>query len=369
MFRTTMKMRLLNDGRVEIVDPDIQSLRLIKAINPEYRIMRSRLRGFVRPRLLSTRNCHLPLSKKDLRKIGSKELWALHDNPIADEKGEASLLDAKIELALRAIKDCRLCGRNCGIDRTAGKKGYCGLGVGGIVGECFVHIGEEPPINPSMNINLRGCGLQCTFCQKHELVDPDGPGILLETDFWTQLKSRSARSFSFIGGNPDESVYSILRFLAAAPPGLSKPIVWNSNGYAEAIVYQLLKGVVDAYIPDMKFYSRGCSEDLARCTNYFEVFQKGVEEMVQQEVPVIVRMLVMPGHLECCHIPLIRYLSQFNGRTSLHIMDQYYPDYRILQEKTEMNRRPMEFETRYARSYAERIGGPGWLLSVDNGST
>jgi putative pyruvate formate lyase activating enzyme len=370
MFRPDLKTRVLADGRIEIVDPDIETLPLLKSINPEFRIRRARLQNFSKPRLLSTKALSLPFKKDDVNKRPEEELWTIHDNAMNDgaashAKGEVTLLDLKIELAKRALRECRLCGRECGINRFSEERGCCGLGIDSKVGECFVHIAEEAPVNPSINVNVRGCGLKCRFCQKHELLDPDGQGQMLEASLWKELRANAARSISFIGGNPDESIYAILRFLADMPFRFRKPIVWNSNGYASKVVYRLLRGVADAYIPDMKFYRKTCSRELADCDNYFDMFRGGIEEMVKQNASVFVRMLIIPGHLECCHIPLIDYLSKYKAKAKLNIMGQYCPDYKVYQHESSLNRRPERSEIEYARSYAERLGGLDWLIKND----
>jgi len=374
MFRVALKTRLLEDGGMEIVDPDMESLPLLRAINPGFKIKRSTIQSFQKPHLKVTIRQLLPVGKDDLMKIKTRELWDLHENislspqHVSHGKGKASLLDLKIELAKRALLTCHLCGRKCGVNRIAGEAGFCGLGIDSAVGECFIHITEEAPINPSININIRGCGLKCSFCQKYDLLDLQGPGVPLEPIFWEELRSQTARSVSFIGGNPDESVYSILRFLSHAPSWFNKPICWNSNGYASRTVYELLRGVVDIYIPDMKFHDKGCSQNLAGgCSNYFEMFQEGITEMVQQGVPIIVRMLVMPGHLQCCHFPLIKYLARYNKHVRLNIMGQYYPDYQVSQQQSPLNRRPAQSEIDDARSYAVRLVNSDWLITSDYG--
>lgn len=374
MFRPDLKTRVLEDGRIEIVDPDIETLPLLRSINPEFRIRRARLQNFSKPRLLSTKALSLPFKKDDMNRRSEEELWTIHDNAMNDgasahAKGDVTLLDLKIELTKRALRECRLCGRGCGINRFSGERGCCGLGIDSKVGECFVHIAEEAPINPSINVNVRGCGLKCRFCQKHELLDPEGPGQPLDASLWNHLRSKAARSISFIGGNSDESIYAILRFLTDVPSRFGKPIVWNSNGYASRVVYKLLSGIVDAYIPDMKFYGKTCSRELAGCDNYFEMFTAGLDEMLKQNVQVFIRMLIIPGHMECCHIPLIDYLSRYADKVKLNILGQYYPDHKVTAKETLLSRRPSHSEMDYLLSYAENLGGPEWIISGMKGVT
>src|SRR5262249_25666143 len=157
-----------------------------------------------------------------------------------------SLLDLKIELADRALRSCWLCARDCRVDRTKGGRGTCGLGQAAIVAEAFTHIAEEPPINPSFLISLAGCGLRCRFCQQHELLFPRKVrAARLEPSFWRQIDLTGARSLSFIGGNPDENLAAILRFLRATPSDWHLPIVWNTHAYVPVDTVDLLDGVVD----------------------------------------------------------------------------------------------------------------------------
>lgn len=374
MFRPDLKTRVLVDGRIEIVDPDIETLPLLKSINPEFRIRMARLQNFSKPRLLSTKAHYLPYKMNDMNERSTEELWTIHHKALNNgsstrAKGNVTMLDLKIELAKRALKECRLCGRECGINRFSEKQGCCGLGIDSKVGEYFVHIAEEAPVNPSVNVNVRGCGLKCRFCQKHELLDPNGTGSMLEASLWNELRVKAARSISFVGGNPDESIYAILQFLRDAPSWFRKPIVWNSNGYASKIVYQLLRGIVDAYIPDMKFYGKICSRELTGCDNYFDMFSGGIEEMVKQNVPVFVRMLIIPGHLECCHIPLIDYLSGYTDKVQLNILGQYYPDFKVSGREPCLNKRPSHSEIEYLLSYSKKLGGDDWLISGRKGDS
>lgn len=362
MFRTSVTTRVLDGGGIEIVDPDMESIPLLKAIDPAFRIRRARLENYSSPRFLVSRDKMLAIKPDDLGTMETDELWHLHEKPVTHPGSGVSLLDLKVELARRELKNCRICGRNCGVNRLAGEKGVCGLGAESTVAECFVHVVEEPPINPSLNINLRGCGLQCRFCQKHGLINPRGDGISLNAAFWGHLKSGVARSVSFVGGNPDESVYSVLQFLTSAPSWFKKPVVWNSNGYGNKNLYRLLHGIVDAYIPDMKFFGRECSQNLADCPDYFPVFAEGLKEMVQQDVPVIVRILILPGHSDCCHVPLVDHLSRYRDKVTLNVFNQYYPNFMISAYDGDMAGIPDRSEAEYIRSYAKTIGSRDWLI-------
>jgi putative pyruvate formate lyase activating enzyme len=367
MGRKNLKLRVDEEGRLEIVDPGYDTLDLIYSIDPRFKIKTAPLPLFSTPRFLKVKRRGCGLSLKGLEKSGVGKLWDLHNRlldrlPVAAkarQANEASFLDLKVELAYRILKACRLCGRRCGVDRTIGEKGVCGLGMAAIVFEHFVHIAEEPLVNPSLNLVLGGCGLQCRFCQHHHLLDPSSVlGDPLDGSLWRLLDKKRARTLSFIGGNPDESLYGILRFLSDAPTRWKLPIIWNCNGYATTETVSLLNGLIDAYISDYKFGTPACGDDLAGAPEYSDTAFAAIEAMLRQAVPVIVRILVLPGHVDCCHIPILERISTVYKREHLiiSIRDQYCPEGSIKEINDQpLNKRATADEVRQVREYAQNL--------------
>jgi len=263
MGRRKMRLRLDSTGQLEIVDPGFDCLPLLGSIDPGFEIRRASLPGFSSPRCLRLREvgCLLPASR--LSEEAEETLWNVHSKAMKrlkegrgapKGKGEVSLLDLKVEMAQRMLSECRLCGRRCGVDRLNGQLGACLLGTEAVVEEHFVHIAEEPPINPSLIVQVAGCGLRCHFCQQSSLLDP--PSLIgenLTPELWSHLRPEGARSLTFVGGNPDESLYAVLRFLRAAPVDWRLPVVWNCHGYGTPEAITLLDGAVDAFVPDFKY--------------------------------------------------------------------------------------------------------------------
>ncbi len=173
-----LRLRVLPDGSLAITDPDPEAFDLIRAFDPNFTVRTAPLPRFTRPRLLSTHKAGSRVAVNRLSEDSDAQLWAAHDaatSQAASRKaGEASLLDIKIELATRMLRRCQLCGLRCGVDRLRGERGRCGLGADAFVYEAYVHIAEEPPINPALNISLRGCGMRCLFCQQAVALDPRG---------------------------------------------------------------------------------------------------------------------------------------------------------------------------------------------------
>ncbi len=365
MARRQSRIRIDNVGNLEVVDPGYDSLGLVRALDPGFQVRRSKLRNFMGVRLNRTRDVSSGLEKDELSELSLDALWKEHDGlvsrsspPVSVAIGKASILDLKIEIARRVIQRCSLCTHRCGVDRVAGETGICRLGIEAIVAEYFVHIAEEPPINPSLVLNLAGCGLRCRFCQQWALLDPGSvSGEPLAGPLWSKLKIRRARSLSFVGGNPDESLYAILRFLSSAPHGWKLPIVWNNHSYATSETLSLLDGVVDVFIPDLKYANDSCGRRLSGVANYAAAARENINSMLAQDVPVIVRILVLPGHLECCHIPALEYLSTLGGENLLvSVRGQYCPDWKINSNDGDLTRRASHSESLKVSSYAEYLG-------------
>lgn len=302
--RRGLRIRVLTGGAVEIVDPDPETLPLLQALDPGYRVATAPLPGFTRPRLLATRTTMVA--------------------------PDVSALDVKIEQAHRALRSCRLCAHACAVDRTRGQRGRCGLGTSASVYEAYIHIAEEPPINPALNISMRGCGLRCRSCQQFDALKPVGPcGDELTPALWSQLDLAGARSLVFIGGNPTESLPAVLEFLRVAPADFALPVGWNTHGYDSVEAIELLHGVVDVYIPDVKYGNDACAERLSGAPGYVANARTVVAAMCRQDVPVIARLLVLPGHNDCCHLPTLEYLAPLRPRLVLNVMAQYAPDFLI----------------------------------------
>jgi putative pyruvate formate lyase activating enzyme len=367
MARESARIRIDDEGCLEVVDPGFDSLALLRAVDPGFRVRRTRLAGFSAPRLLRTRAMACGLTARQLSQESEHVLWEVHreamaklqgDNVLTERESEASLLDLKIELVRRILTQCRLCAHRCEVDRTRGELGVCRLGMEATVAEHFVHIAEEAPINPSLVLNLAGCGLRCRFCQQSALLDPTQvKGERLEPGLWARLRTKGARSLSFVGGNPDESLSAILRFLAAAPANWQLPIVWNCHAYGTLETMNLLEGVVDAYVPDLKYGNEACARRLSAVSHYPATAQAAITAMLAQRVPVIVRMLVLPGHFACCHAPALDLLATLDReRLYVSVRGQYCPDWKITPADGTLACRTTSEETEAVREKARSLG-------------
>lgn len=177
---------------------------------------------------------------------------------------------------------------------------------------------------------------------------------MLDRAIWSKCSDfGKAAAIEFVGGNPDESIYAILSALTALPPELSsKPIVWNTHGYGTKVIYELLDGVVDIYLPDFKG-SDPCVEKVSKVKGYWELATAGIEAMLRQKVRVIIRILVLPGHVACCHKPALEWLAQHRERIWISLM-QFVPDYRAL-GSTDLNHSTSETEMSEVRRFMKTL--------------
>jgi putative pyruvate formate lyase activating enzyme len=357
------RIRVDAQGALEIVDPGFDDVALLRVVDPGFAVRRAPLPGFRRPRLERSRRIGAGVPRGRLAEMDSAGLWDLHGRAmhtraaaVRRRADEASLLDLKVELARRLLAGCALCARRCRVDRARGERGACGLGVEATVESCFVHVAEEAPINPSLVLNLVGCGLRCRFCQQAALRDPSrAPGTPLDAGLWRHLDARGARSISFVGGDPDESLPAILAFLAAGPPA-HLPIAWNSHAYSTPEVLALLDGVVDAYVPDLKYGSGACGLRCSGVPDHPAVALATIAAMLAQGVPVYVRVLVLPGHVDCCHLPALERLAALDrGNLFLSVRGQYAPDGTLDSGDGELVRRPHAAEIQRVVEAAARL--------------
>jgi putative pyruvate formate lyase activating enzyme len=348
-------------GTVSFIDPDFDTLALIQSLHPEFAInSEPPPQGFV-PALLRTRQqTTAALSLNELAQVGEPALWELHDrlvrSPAASAGGKVSLLDIKVELAARALQCCRLCGYACAVNRfrTAGR---CQLKDEGYYQAVYVHIAEEPVITPCLVVKLYGCALRCKGCQAFDVLPIASDAKPLGPSLWQEVRQTSgfdqAIALQWVGGNPDESLYSIL-YTCQFAPDLRLPMVWNAHGYGSHEVYRLLEGVVDVFVLDFKFGPGSCGEAYAGVAYYWDYAAAGVEEVIRQGAKLIVRILIMPGHVACCHTPALQWLSQYREHVWLSLLE-FTPMWRAVSDAGLRRRTTLE-ELQQVRKTAKDCG-------------
>jgi putative pyruvate formate lyase activating enzyme len=270
---------------------------------------------------------------------------------------QTSLLDHKIALAAVTLDACDLCPHLCRIDRNHGQTGFCGVADRTAVHWEGVLHGEEIELVPSHEVFLSGCTMRCAFCYSHEHITRPMSGLpMAPQELAACAQSRhheGATNLNLVGGEPTVHIPNILRTLRCIDVPL--PIVWNSNMYATPRAMNLLDGVVDLFLGDIHFGNDDCARRLGLIPDYLSSVQAAFIAAVQSGASVIIRHLVMPGHLECCARPAMVWAKATLPDTPFHLMFQYVPDYRAARDPL-LGRFLSADEITQARTMAAEIG-------------
>jgi len=261
---------------------------------------------------------------------------------------ESGELAARVEYAVQSLGNCQVCPRNCAVDRLNGKTGDCGIGRKARVYSFMPHHGEENPLrgrNGSGTIFFSGCNMHCVYCQNAE-ISQERYGLEVEAqrlaEMMLSLQEQGCHNINLV--SPTHIISQILEgLLIAASDGLSLPIVYNTGGYDKVSTLQLLEGIVDIYMPDMKYADTEIAEKLSGVINYPAVNQRAVKEMHRQvgdlklnekgvaEKGLLIRHLVLPDGLSGTGEIISFITNEISKNTYLNLMDQYRPEYHAMQ--------------------------------------
>ncbi len=251
-------------------------------------------------------------------------------------------LQEKVDQAKERLRECTICPRNCKVNRLEGETGFCKIGARAVISSANPHFGEEAPLvgsGGSGTIFMTSCNLQCVFCQNYEIshlmegqeVDTDTLGGLM-----VGLQRLGCHNINFV--TPSHVVPQILEAVKwAAEDGLRVPLVYNSGGYDSVETLRLLDGVVDIYMPDLKFMDSRMSKELMNAPDYPEVARAAIIEMHRQVGDLqindkgiatrglLVRHLVMPDDLAETRKAMRFLATEVSTNTYVNIMNQYRP--------------------------------------------
>jgi len=282
-------------------------------------------------------------------------------------------LAGRAKAALDHLKRCDLCANGCHVNRLLRTKGaLCRTGEKAVVYSCGPHHGEERPLVGrfgSGTIFFSWCNLRCVFCQNWD-ISRKGEGREVDAvelaTMMLELQERGCHNINLV--TPSHVVAQILAALAiAAERGLRLPLVFNSGGYDSPEALALLDGVIDIYMPDMKFADSQVASRYLGVRDYAEVNRAAVREMHRQvgdleldergiaRRGLLLRHLVLPENLAGTDRILAFIAREISPRTYLNLMDQYRPCYRA-DEFPPLNRRPTRAEFRAAVTRAGEYG-------------
>lgn len=269
---------------------------------------------------------------------------------------------------LEELKQCRICPRECKVNRLDGKVGNCKASDKVEISLVSLHMFEEPCIsgkNGSGTIFFSHCNLHCMFCQNYEISQniKKGKEVTIEelSNIMLEQQKNKAENINLV--TPTMYAYQIKEAIKLArEKGLKIPIIYNSNGYEKVETLKDLEGYIDVYLPDLKYYSNEMSIKYSKAPNYFEASSKAILEMIRQvgkpkfdengmiQKGVMIRHLVLPNHLQNTKNILKWVKENVPEDIYINVMAQYFPTYKAKEDEL-INRKLTKREYKKIEEY------------------
>ena len=269
------------------------------------------------------------------------------------------------------INPCTLCPRMCKVYRSKGQRGFCGIGDTAVISSTGPHFGEETVLvgsGGSGTIFFAGCNLGCIFCQNFEISHlHQGSSATIErlAQYMLELQNSGCVNINLV--TPTHIILPIVKAIELAKnKDLNLPIVYNSGGYDSVKTLRLLNGLIDIYMPDMKYSDSAIAKQLSDAADYPQINRQAIKEMHRQvgdlqieeghaTQGLLVRHLVLPNKLAGSIETIDFLVEQVSPRTAINIMDQYHPCFKA-DSHSQLNRRPYRYEVESVLQYAVTTG-------------
>ena len=305
----------------------------------------------------------------------TSKLWKLHDQLTKEfynlekefdfhqknletlNKPAKSYFDLKIEIANHILKTCHFCTRRCSLNRLDEELGECKCGTQITVSTLFEHMGEEPELVPSGTVFTLGCTLRCLHCQNWSISQWREAGEIYSPERLAKeverLRRKGCRNANLVGGEPTPWLEQWLKTFRYV--NVNVPVVWNSNSYYSEETAKLLAGFVDVYLLDFKYGNNKCAERISDAPGYWEACTRN-HLYAKKYGELIIRVLVLPEHLECCTKPILNWIANKLGTwVRVNVMFQYRPEWKA-HEISELQRRLTGSERERAIKLAKEAG-------------
>jgi putative pyruvate formate lyase activating enzyme len=292
--------------------------------------------------------------------------------PIYLKKLTPAAVKKRAEQLLELQRECRICPRQCLAKREIGEKGECRSTSEVVISSVGPHFGEEPPLvgtNGSGTLFFTNCNLKCEFCQNYDISQlSSGSSVSIDQLAEAMLKLQKMGCHNINLVTPTHFTPQITEaLLLAIEQGLEIPLVYNCGGYESVETLKLLDGLIDIYMPDIKYSDSKLAEKYSGISNYWEVVKSAIKEMHRQvgdlkisyrgiaQRGLIVRHLVLPNRISGSEKVIDFIADDISTETYINIMDQYHPDFRAFKHP-ELNRRITKEELSHVVLYAESKG-------------
>lgn len=285
------------------------------------------------------------------------------------------------------LEKCAICPRNCLVNRFEGKTGYCRTDAGFNIASVCIHRGEEPVISGRygiVNVFFSHCNMQCVYCQNHQISDnrlsisSDLNDLDMIVEEIMRLLATGPESLGFV--SPSHLAPQMISLIEELRYRGSRPvIVYNSNGYDSVATLKMLENYVDVYLPDFKYSDNELAREYSSAPDYFEIASAALTEMYRQkgstlivsengyaQQGLVVRHLVVPGHLSNTRGVLRFIAEEISPNIHISLMSQYYPTSSVLGHKL-LGRTLNREEYGEAVSAFQEYGfHKGWLQGLDS---
>ena len=281
-------------------------------------------------------------------------------------------LDERIERLYQILESCELCPRKCRVNRLEGEKGVCRSGKDLQISSYGPHYGEENPLvgfGGSGTIFLTNCNLLCVYCQNYDISHLGYGEVRSESqaaNYLIELQDRGCHNINFV--TPTHFTPQLIKATKLAiEKGLKLPLVWNCSGYENVEVIRLLDGVVDIYMPDIKYSLSEPANKYSTAPDYFDRCKEAVKEMYRQVGDLksdrrgiayrglLIRHLVLPNDLAGSEVVLKFIAEELSINSYVNVMSQYRPSGEANQYR-ELSRRPTYKEFDRAVKIATKLG-------------
>lgn len=295
-------------------------------------------------------------------------------------------LGKRADSLIKRLYNCDICPRSCHVNRIENEQGFCRSGQFASISSYCDHHGEEPALSGtwgSGTIFFNHCNLRCKYCQNHQISQgDDNHSQLLKSKELAAIMLHLQNNLQCHNINlvsPSHYVPQILEALThAIPGGLHIPLIYNTNGYDALDTLKMLDGVIDIYLPDIKYSFDLYANEFSRCSNYVETSRKAIKEMYRQagnlvtddsgiaQSGLIVRHLILPNDM-AGSVDSLRWLAHdISGDVTVSIMAQYYPCHLAMQEPLISRKISLQEYGRVVETVKELGLDNGWMQEMDS---
>lgn len=240
----------------------------------------------------------------------------------------AKIAGERARLARTMLGDCRFCAHDCGVNRLAGKTGFCHAGAETRFFSAQTEVTDELELIPTFAVALSGCDLRCDFCitgaeSWNSRAGSGFDAVAMAARAEAAMRN-GAKTVMLLGGEPTIHLPGALEFVSALPSNAK--LIWKTNAHGSAQARELLDGMFDVWLADYKFGNDSCAQRLAKVPDYNCVVRENLLWAAEYS-ELIVRHLLMPGHVECCWRPVAEWLAKNLPEVKVSLRAGFWPSW------------------------------------------